>query len=351
MYQLDDYQYDLPSELIAQRPLSRRDSSRLMVIERTAGDFTHRKFDDLSELLREGDILVINNTAVIPARLMGTKETGGRVEVLLMDYHERSGIGVGGKSVKCDCLVKSAKRPKPGSRLNFGGGLQGTVLEDLDGAQRIEFSGPRDFEKLLESIGRVPLPPYIRGGVDDEQDRHSYQTVYASVKGAVAAPTAGLHFTTGLLDRLRQIGVVIVPITLHVGYGTFAPVRVNDIRQHQMHSEPVTIPESTAQMINAGRDAGRRVVAVGTTSVRSLEFAAADCGLIKPGQHNCDLFIYPGYRFKCVDAMITNFHLPGSTLLMLVSAFASRRLMIDAYAEAVRRQYRFYSYGDAMLIL
>lgn len=350
MYHLDDYFYDLPPELIAQRPLSRRDSSRLLTIERQTGTFDHRKFDDLSELLRDDDILVVNDTAVVPARLMGVKETGGKVEVLLIDYADRSDGPAGAQSVICKCLVKAAKRPKPGSRIHFGSDLHATVLADLDGAQRIEFSGTDDFDSILERVGRVPLPPYIRKGVDDAQDRHNYQTVYAAAKGAVAAPTAGLHFTTGLLERLRQKGVEIVPITLHVGYGTFAPVRVRDIRQHQMHAEQVTISDHAARIINAGRDDGRRIMAVGTTSVRSLEYAADDTGSIQAGSSNCDLFIYPGYRFRVVDAMITNFHLPGSTLLMLVAAFSEHDLMLKAYAEAIRRRYRFYSYGDAMLI-
>ena len=351
MYNLDDYQYDLPTELIAQRPLPRRDSSKLMVINRKSGAMGHKRFEHLPRLLQAGDILVVNDTAVIPARLLGKKETGGKVEVLLIDYADSSS---GQKNVKlfvCECLVKAAKRPKPGARLDFGGGLQGTVLADLDGRQRIEFSGPDNFENLLEHIGRVPLPPYIRDGVDDEQDRRTYQTVYASAKGAVAAPTAGLHFTTDLLDTLRQMAIDIVPITLHVGYGTFAPLRVSDIRHHRMHAEPVTISESAAQIISAGHAAGRRVVAVGTTSVRSLEYSADGDGQVRAGRRNCDLFIYPGYQFKVVDAMITNFHLPGSTLLLLVAAFAGRELILKAYAEAVRRRYRFYSYGDAMMIL
>lgn len=349
MYDIKDYRYELPSELIAQEPLSRRDGSRLMVIERRTGLRTHCLFSDLAELLRAGDILVINNTAVVPARLIGTKETGGKVEVLLIDYPDRADFGAG--AIVRDCLVKAARRLKPGTKLNFGNRLEGTVLAELDGTQRIAFSAPDDVESLLERVGRVPLPPYIRNGIDGEQDRVSYQTVYASVKGAVAAPTAGLHFTDALLDQLRRIGVDIVALTLHVGYGTFAPVRVDDIRQHRMHSEPVTIPESTANAVNAAREEGRRVIAVGTTSVRSLEFAAAGTGRIQPGQHHCDLFIYPGYRFRIVDAMITNFHLPGSTLLMLVSAFAGRERILSAYAGAIRRRYRFYSYGDAMLIL
>jgi len=349
MYDIKDYRYELPSELIAQEPLSRRDSSRLMVIDRRTGLRTHGLFSDLAELLRAGDILVINNTAVVPARLIGTKETGGKVEVLLIDYPDRADFGAG--AIVRDCLVKAARRLKPGTKLNFGNRLEGTVLAELDGTQRIAFSAPDDVESLLERVGRVPLPPYIRNGIDGEQDRVSYQTVYASVKGAVAAPTAGLHFTDALLDQLRRIGVDIVALTLHVGYGTFAPVRVDDIRQHRMHSEPVTIPESTANAVNAAREEGRRVIAVGTTSVRSLEFAAAGTGRIQPGQHHCDLFIYPGYRFRIVDAMITNFHLPGSTLLMLVSAFAGRERILSAYAGAIRRRYRFYSYGDAMLIL
>ena len=351
MFELDDYRYELPPGLIAQRPLPRRDGSRLMVVERPTGALAHRKFDQLPELLQDGDILVINDTAVIPARLLGSKETGGRVEVLLIDYAERSRPAGRPESLVCDCLVKAAKRPRPGARLTFDGGLRGTVLAVLNDRVRIEFEARDDFESVLRRIGRVPLPPYIRGGADDARDRHTYQTVYAAAEGAVAAPTAGLHFTAGLLDKLRQKGVEVLPLTLHIGYGTFAPVRSGDIRRHRMHSEPVTITERTAAAVNAGRDAGRRIVAVGTTSVRSLEYAADGSGSVQPVQGSCDLFIYPGYRFKVVDAMITNFHLPASTLLMLVAAFAGRESILKAYGEAVRRRYRFYSYGDAMLIL
>ncbi len=351
MFDIDDYQYDLPGELIAQRPREKRDASSLMVVNRRTGALAHQRFEDLSNLLAFGDILVINDTAVIPARLVGSKETGGKVEVLLIDYAESAANQKGAESFVCQCLVKASKRPKPGAVLQFGGGLQGKVLDELEDRQRIEFSGPDSFDKLLEQVGHVPLPPYIRNGIDDLQDRHHYQTVYAKARGAVAAPTAGLHFTPDLLATLRRKGIEIVSITLHVGYGTFAPVRTRDIRQHNMHSEQVTISESAAGIINAGREAGQRVVAVGTTSVRSLEHASNEKGAVRPGRSNCDLFIYPGYRFKVVDAMITNFHLPGSTLLMLVSAFAQRELILNAYAEAVRRRYRFYSYGDAMLIL
>jgi len=350
MYALEDYNYDLPAELIAQRPLSRRDASNLMLIDRRHGAFAHRRFEDLAEILRPGDLLVINDTAVVPARLLGTKETGGKVEVLLIDTPGQAGGAPDTGTFVSDCLVKAAKRPKPGSRLLFGGRLQGTVLSDDNGTERIAFTGPEPFGDLLERIGRIPLPPYIRNGVDDASDRLGYQTVYAANKGAVAAPTAGLHFTPQLIEQLRLRGVDMVSITLHVGYGTFAPVRVDDIRNHRMHAERFTITPPAAEKINAGRAAGSRLVAVGTTSVRALEFAAGGSGRVKAGSGSCDLFIFPGYRFQVVDAMITNFHLPGSTLLMLVAAFSDRELMLNAYAEAVRRRYRFYSYGDAMLI-
>jgi S-adenosylmethionine:tRNA ribosyltransferase-isomerase len=345
-----DYLYELPGELIAQRPLAKRDASNLMVIDRRRAAFAHRKFEELPDILRPGDLLVVNDTAVIPARLLGKKESGGKVEVLIIDTPGPAEAAAGAGSFESGCLVKAAKRPRRGCRLDFGHGLQGIVLSDDDGTQRIKFTSPRPFVETLERIGRVPLPPYIRNGLDDPADRLSYQTVYAARKGAVAAPTAGLHFTPELMDRLRHKGLDIVSLTLHVGYGTFAPVRVEDIRRHRMHAERFSIPETTAKAINAAHANGRRLVAVGTTTVRTLEYASAQDGRIQAGGGSCDLFIYPGYRFKIVDAMITNFHLPASTLLMLVAAFAGRELILNAYAEAVRRRYRFYSYGDAMLI-
>lgn len=349
MYFLGDYDYELPPELIAQAPAARRDQARLLTLDRAAGTVSHQRFDALGRFCSAGDVLVVNDTAVVKARLLGRKESGGRVEVLLMDYaggRRRNGTG----RFACECLVKSSKPVRPGMRLWFDPGLSATVLDAGDGACQIEFTGDGDFDAALERVGHVPLPPYIRRG-DDPADRTAYQTVYAAARGAVAAPTAGLHFTPELLDALRARGVVIAPITLHVGYGTFAPVRAADIRDHRMHPERFTIPPATAAAVRSARANGRRVIAVGTTAVRTLEHAADAAGSVTAGSGWCDLFIYPGFRFKAIDAMITNFHLPKSTLLMLVSAFAGRDAILNAYREAMADRYRFYSYGDAMLIL
>jgi S-adenosylmethionine:tRNA ribosyltransferase-isomerase len=353
MYSLDDYNYDLPAELIAQQPAKQRDQSRLLCLDRQTGRLTHAVFNRIGDFIGPGDVLVVNNTAVIPGRLDGRKETGGKVEVLISDF-------VGGRksteeagTFVCRCLVKASKRSSPGSRFHFAEGLKAEVLDVDNGYYRLKFHAEENFESLLNRIGQVPLPPYIKrnsGKMPGVEDRLSYQTVYASQKGAIAAPTAGLHFTENLLNDLRKAGVNIVELTLHVGYGTFAPVRATDIRQHQMHAEDFTIPTRAAAAINTARARGHRVVAVGTTSVRTLEFAATPDGEVQSGSGSCDLFIYPGYRFNVVEAMITNFHLPQSTLLMLVSAFAGRQNVLNAYQEAIRRQYRFYSYGDAMFI-
>jgi S-adenosylmethionine:tRNA ribosyltransferase-isomerase len=348
MHSLTDYDYKLSAELIAQKPADRRDQSRLLRLERASGAISHHRFDAIEGFLCAGDVLVVNDTAVVKARLLGRKESGGKVEVLLMDYAGGSRQG-GPSRFTCECLVKSSKPSRPGTRLLFENGLSGRIIAAGGGTCRVEFSGDGDFDAALDRVGHVPLPPYIRRA-DLPADRSAYQTVYAAVRGAVAAPTAGLHFTPGLLSRLRAKGVVIVPITLHVGYGTFAPVRVEDIREHRMHAERFTLPAATAAAVNAVRDRGKRVVAVGTTAVRTLEFAADEAGSVGAGGGYCDLFIYPGFRFKVVEAMITNFHLPQSTLLMLVSAFAGRENILNAYREAVRQRYRFYSYGDAMLI-
>lgn len=353
MRSLSDYRYDLPPDRIAQTPASDRDASRLLVLNRKTGAIDHRQFRDLPDLLLPGDLLVVNNTQVVPARLTGWKETGGRAQVLILDY--RGASQNSGPPVH-RCLIKAAKRTRPGTRLWFdkaGEVLSGEVINASDGLYTIRFDCHGHFETILYKIGRMPLPPYIRrDDVSDPpcDDAAAYQTVYAAQKGAVAAPTAGLHFTTDLLDRLKAVGVEIAEITLHVGYGTFLPVRVKDIRDHKMHAETYAIPETTAQAVNQAKAKSRRIVAVGTTCVRTLEWAADDSGHIKAGSGECDLFIYPGYRFKAVDAIITNFHLPESTLLMLVSAFAGRERILAAYQEAIERGYRFYSYGDAMLI-
>ena len=348
MFSLADYDYDLADERIAQAPSARRDHSRLLRLERSTGRVSHRRFDEIARSFSAGDVLVVNDTAVVKARLLGRKESGGRVEVFLLDYAggRRSGDP---RRFTCECLVKSSKPVRAGTRFVFDAGLTGRVAAAGDGTCRVEFSGEEDFDALLDRVGHVPLPPYIRRA-DAPADRSAYQTVYAAVRGAVAAPTAGLHFTPELLDGLRAMGVAVAPITLHVGYGTFAPVRAADIREHRMHAERFAIPEATAAAVQAARTGGKRVVAVGTTAVRTLEFAADPQGRVAAGSGTCDLFIHPGFRFKAVDAMITNFHLPKSTLLMLVSAFAGRENILNAYREAVREGYRFYSYGDAMLI-
>ena len=347
MFSLDDYDYELPPERIAQTPADRRDGSRLMRLDRRTGALAHHRFDALAELLEPGDALVVNDTAVVPARLLGRKDSGGRVEVFLIDYAD--GTRSAGGGFACECLVRSSKPTRAGVRIRFEGGLTGTVVRAEGGSCRVEFAADGDFDAVLDRVGHVPLPPYIRRP-DRAADRSTYQTVYAAVRGAVAAPTAGLHFTPELIARLRGRGVRVLPITLHVGYGTFAPVRVADIRAHRMHAERFAIPAGTAEGIAAARTAGGRVVAVGTTVVRTLEDAADEQGRIRPGTGSCELFIHPGYRFKVVDAMVTNFHLPRSTLLMLVSAFAGREPVLAAYREAVGAGYRFFSYGDAMLI-
>jgi S-adenosylmethionine:tRNA ribosyltransferase-isomerase len=353
MFSLDDYHYDLPVELIAQQPVEQRDRSRLLCLERQTGRVSHAVFSDIGHNLKAGDVLIVNNTAVIPGRLTGQKETGGKVEVLISDFvgGQKSSAETG--NFICRCLVKASKRCAPGTWFYFAEGLKAEVLEAGHRDYHLKFYSDGDFETLLYRIGQVPLPPYIKrnsGGMPDCDDQTSYQTVYASRKGAIAAPTAGLHFTTNLLADLRDAGVQIVELTLHVGYGTFLPVRVTDIRRHQMHTEPFTISARAAETINAARADGKRIVPVGTTCVRTLEYAADSNGEIQAGSGNCDLYIYPGYRFKAVDAMITNFHLPRSTLLMLVSAFAGRQKVLNAYQEAIRQRYRFYSYGDAMFI-
>ena len=353
MFSLNDYNYSLPEDLIAQQPVEQRDRSNLLWMNRQTGELSHHCFNQVGDFFRPGDVLVINNTAVIPARLEGRKETGGKVEVLIADF------SAGLKSIRengdfvCRCMVKASKRPDPGTRLYFEEDLTAEVISSYNGTHTLKFSTDDDFEKVLDRIGNVPLPPYIKresGNVDFCDDRSSYQTVYASHKGAIAAPTAGLHFSEELLDKLAANGLNLAPLTLHVGFGTFLPVRSEDIRQHSMHSEPFTISDKSAEIINTARSGGKRIIAVGTTCVRTLEHAADSNGEVTAGSGSCDLFIYPGYEFKVVDAMITNFHLPQSTLLMLVSAFAGRQNVLKAYQEAIDRKYRFYSYGDAMLI-
>ena len=344
MYSLKDYQYELPKELIAQLPLQKRDQSRMLVLNRAEGSIEHSKVADLENQLEEGDVIVVNDTRVVPARLVGRKGSGGRVELLVL--HPATDHMV------CRCLVKSGKPVKPDTILTFADGLRARVCEPLvDGQTQVEFLHNRSLLEILECAGCVPLPPYIsrNGGPVGVDDAQAYQTVYGVKPGAVAAPTAGLHFTNDLLQSLKQRGVSIATLTLHVGFGTFQPVRESDIRKHRLHEEFFEIPVETAQIVNRAKDQGMRVVAVGTTTVRALEFAACK-GRVNSASGWCDLFIHPGYRFQVVDSLLTNFHLPGSSLIMLVSALVGHKLLLEAYAEAIRMQYRFYSYGDAMFI-
>lgn len=352
MYTIDDYDYELPEALIAQVPAKERSKSRLLCLGREDGGVSHHLFDDICDFLRPSDLLVINNTKVIPGRLLGKKETGGKVEVLILDFHTQNKASCSEKPPVFTCMVKASKRLRPGMHLFFDQGLRAEVLGSDNGICSLSFHSIDTFDTILDKIGKVPLPPYITrphntSAIDDKK---AYQTVYAEKKGAIAAPTAGLHFSDNLMDRIREGGVTIAAVTLHVGYGTFSPVRVKDIRTHKMHSEWFSIPKETAHLINHAKQEGNRIIAVGTTSVRTLEYAADPCGTIRPAQGNCDLFIYPGFTFKVVDAMITNFHLPKSTLMMLVSAFAGRGHIMNAYKAAVSENYRFFSYGDSMFI-
>jgi S-adenosylmethionine:tRNA ribosyltransferase-isomerase len=352
MFALQNYNYDLPDELIAQKPVDERDRSKLLYLNRETGKLSHHQFYEIYDLLFSSDILVVNNTEVLPARLIGKKETGGKAEVLILDYPDECKSLTDGGEFVCRCLIKTSKRPKPGSAMYFNQLLKAEVINSRDGIYNLKFSYKGDFESILYRIGNVPLPPYIKRDVYDNScdDKTSYQTVYASQKGAVASPTAGLHFSKELLGKLAEKGIRIVEITLHVSYGTFLPVRMSDIRDHKIHSEWYFISKETADIINRAKGNGSRILAVGTTCVRTLEYGSDNNGIVVHGSGSCDLFIYPGYRFKVVDAMITNFHLPESTLLMLVSAFAGREKVLDAYQAAINKRYRFFSYGDAMYI-
>jgi len=349
-FHIEDYDYDLPQDSIAQTPCTGRSESRLLVLNRSSGTVEHRRFEDVVELLHPGDLLVSNDTRVVAARLVGNKPSGGRVELLVLNPYESREIGA--EEGYC-CLVKSSKRMRPGSAILLGDGLRAEYRQPLgEGKAMVRFRTSEPLLDILDRIGRMPLPPYIRredGGAFID-DLSSYQTVYAAKPGAVAAPTAGLHFSRELIERLTERGIERVSITLHVGYGTFAPIRVQDIRQHRIHSEYVEIPSAAATRIERARQDGSRIVAVGTTVVRTLEWAAFQSGGVFATSGLCDHYIYPGYRFQVVDAMITNFHLPQSTLLVLVSAFAGRRAILSAYRDAIERGYRFYSYGDAMFL-
>ena len=336
-----DFYYELPQELIAQDPLSDRSASRLMVLQADSDEPVHRHFYDLPDYLHAGDCLVINDTRVIPARLYGTREgTGALIEILLLK-REQGDVW--------ECLVRPGKKARPGTRIIFGDGvLTGEILDIVeDGNRKIHFVYEGIFEEILDRLGEMPLPPYITHRLED---RERYQTVYAKHEGSAAAPTAGLHFTPELLEKIRQMGVEIVHVTLHVGLGTFRPVKVEDVTAHHMHSEYYSIEAEEAEKINMTRRRGGRIIAVGTTSCRTLESAADENGMIHAGSGWTDIFIYPGYRFKAIDCLITNFHLPESTLLMLVSAFAGRERILKAYRTAVEERYRFFSFGDAMFL-
>lgn len=335
-----DFMYELPEELIAQTPLERRDASRLLVLDKNTGAIEHRHFSDLPEYLRPGDCLVLNDSRVIPARLFGTRPTGGAVEVVLL-----RDLGGG----RWECLTRPGKKMRPGTEAVFGEGLSARVEEVLpDGNRILRFTYDGIFLETLERLGRVPLPPYIKAQLDDPE---RYQTVYAREPGSAAAPTAGLHFTEELLDRIRAMGVEVRFVTLHVGLGTFRPVKAENVEEHEMHSEFCTVPADTAGAINRTKQNGGRVVCVGTTSCRTLESFAKEDGTVEPASGWTNIFLYPGCQFKCTDALVTNFHLPGSTLVMLVSALAGREHILHAYREAVAERYRFFSFGDAMLIL
>ena len=336
-----DFYFELPQELIAQDPLEDRSSSRLLVLDKDTGAVQHRIFKNITEYLRPGDCLVINDTRVIPARLFGVKrDTGAKVEILLLKRREAD---------VWETLVKPGKKVRPGTELSFGGGqLTASVLETVeDGNRLIQFHYEGIFEEILDQLGQMPLPPYITHSL---KDKNRYQTVYARHDGSAAAPTAGLHFTEELLKQIEEMGVRIAHVTLHVGLGTFRPVKVEHVLDHHMHSEFYMVEEAEAKKVNEAKEAGGRVICVGTTSCRTVESASTEDGILKAGTGWTDIFIYPGYRFKVLDALITNFHLTESTLVMLVSALAGREHILDAYKEAVKERYRFFSFGDAMLI-
>ena len=335
-----DFYFALPEELIAQTPLERRDASRLLCLDKTSGAMEHRVFSELPELLRPGDCLVMNDSRVLPARLLGARETGGAAELLLL-----RDLGAG----KWECLARPGKKLRPGAKVHFGEGeLEAEILETTEGGNRIvQFRFEGIFLEVLERLGKMPLPPYIKTELEDGE---RYQTVYSKELGSAAAPTAGLHFTKELLAKIADMGVRESFVTLHVGLGTFRPVKAEDIEEHEMHSEFCIMPEDTARIITETKRNGGRVVCVGTTSCRTVESFANEDGTMDAKSGWTNIFIYPGYRFKCLDALITNFHLPESTLIMLVSALAGREHVLAAYKEAVARRYRFFSFGDAMFI-
>ena len=336
-----DFWYDLPEELIAQDPLKDRSSSRLLHMDRESGELKHGVFTDIVNYLHAGDVLVINNTKVIPARLIGVKEgSGGKIEILLLKRLT---------DTDWECLVKPGKKLRTGARVVFGDGLLKAEIAEVypDGNRRVRFEFEGIFEEIRDQLGEMPLPPYIHNHLEDGS---RYNTVYARFEGSAAAPTAGLHFTTDLLNKVKEMGIIIAPVTLHVGLGTFRPVKTDNVETHHMHVESYQVSEETAAIINKAKEEGRRVICVGTTSCRTLESAADRKGHIMAGSDDTDIFIYPGYEFKIMDGLITNFHLPESTLIMLVSAFAGKEHVLTAYEKAVQEKYRFFSFGDAMMI-
>lgn len=337
---VSDFYYDLPEELIAQTPIEKRDESRLMVLNRKDQSIEHKQFKDIIDYLEPGDCLVRNNTKVIPARLYGKKATGAKIEFLLLNQIEGD---------IWESIVRPGHKLKPGTEVEFGDGiLKATVLDIMPGGTRkVEFKYEGIFNEILDKIGLMPLPPYIHESLKDN-DR--YQTVYARYEGSAAAPTAGLHFTPELFEKLKQKGVEVANVTLHVGIGTFRPVKVENVEEHHMHSEHYYIKQEDAEKINSAKKNGKRVIGVGTTSCRVLETIADEDGMVKPTEGDTQIFIYPGYKFKCLDGLITNFHLPESTLIMLVSALAGKEYIMKAYNEAVKERYRFFSFGDAMFI-
>ena len=338
---VSDFYFELPEELIAQYPLEKRDSSRLMVLDKKTGEIEHRKFHDILEYLNEGDTLVLNNTRVMPARLIGEKaESGGKIEFLLLKRIEGD---------KWECLAKPGKRAKIGAEFVFGEGKLRCKVVDIieEGNRIIEFSYDGIFEQVLDELGEMPLPPYITERLDDKE---RYQTVYSKEKGSAAAPTAGLHFTKELLEEVKEKGINIAYVTLHVGLGTFRPVKVDDVNEHVMHSEFYHLEEEDAKIINETKKRGNKIISVGTTSTRTLETIGDENGFVKAQSGWTNIFIYPGYKFKVVDKLITNFHLPESTLIMLVSALAGKEKVMNAYNEAVKERYRFFSFGDSMII-
>ena len=338
---VSEFNYNLPEELIAQHPYDKRDEARLMILDRENQKYEHKIFRDIIDYLKPGDCLVINNTKVIPARLYGKKDTGANVEFLLLKRIEGD---------VWEAMVRPGSKIKPGTKVSFGEGLlKAEVLDVLEGGNRkVKFEYKGIFNEILDQIGLMPLPPYIK---EKLEDKDKYQTVYAKYDGSAAAPTAGLHFTEELLEKIKQKGVEVANVTLHVGIGTFRPVKVENIEEHQMHSEHYYIKKEDVEKINRAKQTGNRVIAVGTTSCRVLESVADENGMLKEVEGDTSIFIYPGYKFKCIDCLITNFHLPESTLIMLVSSLAGKDFVMNAYEEAVKEKYKFFSFGDAMIIL